>query len=64
MLAKIFTINSGADVPKATIVSPITKGEIPNFFALEEAPSTKRSAPLIRKINPINKNKIVNILII
>src|SRR3989344_1082861 len=52
MLAKILTINSGADVPNATMVSPITKAEMPNFLAIDEAPSTKKSAPLTRKANP------------
>lgn len=48
-----FTNNSGAEVPKATIVRPITKGEIPNFFARWEAHTTKISAPLIRMKKPI-----------
>lgn len=48
---KIFTNNSGALVPKATIVKPMTRGEIPNFFASEEAPDTRISAHFIRMIN-------------
>jgi len=40
-------------VPKATIVSPITKFDILYFLAIEEAPSTKKSAPLIKHIKPI-----------
>ena len=52
MLAIMLTINSGADVPNATMVSPITKDEMPNFLATEEAPSTKKLAPLIRKTKP------------
>ena len=56
-LAKIFTINSGAEVPKATIVRPITMAEILNFLAIEEAPSIKKSAPLMRMKKPM-MNKI------
>ncbi|GAB3004001.1 hypothetical protein GCM10027284_22210 [Cyclobacterium sediminis] len=59
--AKKLTINSGADVPKATIVNPITKSEILFFFANEEAPDTSQFAPKIRLINPktISKEAIV-----
>jgi hypothetical protein len=46
-----FTTNSGADVPNATIVSPITKSDICNFFANDDAPSTRKSAPFIKRIN-------------
>ena len=55
--AKILTMNSGADVPKETIVNPITMGEIFRLFAIEEAPSTRRPAPFIRSTNPIIKRK-------
>lgn len=62
-LAKALTINSGADVPKATTVKPITKVEILNFLATEEDPSTTISAPLIKKINPkIKRIIVVNII--
>jgi len=47
----IFTKSSGALVPKATIVSPITRDDIPNLFAILDAPLTKKSAPLIKTIN-------------
>lgn len=50
---RILTNNSGAEVPKATTVRPITSGGIPKVFAIEEAPPTKIFAPLISKINPI-----------
>ena len=43
---------SGALVPIATIVRPMISSEIPNFLAKPEAPSTKKSAPFIRNINP------------
>ena len=55
--AKILTMNSGADVPKETMVKPITIGEIFRFFAIEEAPSTRRLAPFIRSTNPRIKRK-------
>ena len=63
IVEKIFTINSGADVPKATIVNPIAISDMENLFAKEEAPSTKRSAPLTRIIKPKTNNKIgINIV--
>ena len=48
----ILTAASGALVPIATIVRPMISSEIPNFLAKPEAPSTKKSAPFIRNINP------------
>ena len=53
------TTNSGADVPNATTVSPITRDEIPNFFATLPAPSTKKSAHLIKSTNQITNKKYV-----
>ena len=53
MLAMIFTISSGAEVPKATIVSQITRSEMLNFFATDDAHSTSISAHFIKKTNPI-----------
>jgi len=52
---RIFTKSSGADVPKATIVSPMTRADIHNLLAIEEAPSTSTSAHLIRTIKPITR---------
>jgi len=52
--------NSGADVPKATIVNPITVVGILKFFAKDEAPSTKKSAHFISIINPTTDNKMFN----
>ena len=46
------TTNSGADVPKATIVNPITKSEMLFFLANEEAPSTSQFAPKIKLVKP------------
>ena len=54
--ALILTAASGALVPNATIVSPISKVGIFAIFAIDEAPSTKKSAPLISIINPITSN--------
>src|SRR5574344_1975510 len=42
---KMFTTNSGADVPKATIVKPIIISETRKRLATDEAPSTKILAP-------------------
>lgn len=49
----MLTTNSGADVPNATIVNPITRSDIRSFFASDDAPSTKKSAHLMSMINPI-----------
>ena len=51
--AVTFTKNSGADVPNDTMVRPITTCDIPKRKAIDEAPSTNRSAPLINITNPI-----------
>lgn len=52
------TANSGALVPKATMVKPISILDTLKFWAVEEAPSTKMSAPLINRTKPII-NKII-----
>jgi hypothetical protein len=51
--------SSGAEVQKATIVSPIRRLESQNFFANDEAQSTSKSPPLMRKRKPIMKRKRV-----
>jgi len=56
MLAIILTKNSGADVPKATTVNPIARSETFNLRAIDVAPSTRKSAPLIIKINPMSRS--------
>ena len=62
-LANTFTISSGAEVPKATIVKPIAISEIDSFLASDDAPSIKKSAHLIRITNPNNKITIeINII--
>jgi len=53
----IFTTNSGALVPNATIVKPITSEEIQNFLATDEAQSTNISAHLISIVNHIIRIK-------
>ena len=55
------TANSGALVPKATIVSPISIFDTLKFFATLLAPSTNISAPFISTINPPT-NKIILII--
>ena len=49
------TANSGSDVPKATKVNPMTRGETLNLRAIELEEVTKKSAPLTRKIKPTKK---------
>ena len=48
--------NSGAPVPNATIVRPISIFDTLKFWAVDDAPSIKISAPLIRRIKPIISN--------
>ena len=55
--AVMLTAASGALVPRETSVSPITMDGIFNAFAMEEEPSTKKSAPLISRTKPANNNK-------
>ena len=43
--AKKLTMNSGADVPNATIVRPMTMFGMLYRFASDDAPSTSMSAP-------------------
>ncbi len=50
--ANEFTTNSGADVPKETIVSPIIKSDTLYFLARADAPSTNQFAPNISATNP------------
>ena len=56
----IETASSGAPVPKATIVRPISCFEILKLEATLDAPSTSQSAPLIRITKPPTKSKICN----
>ena len=47
------TASSGAPVPTATIVRPMSCLETLKFDATDEAPEISQSAPLIRRANPI-----------
>ena len=62
--AWIETANSGALVPKATIVRPINILDTLKFCAVDDAPSTKISAPFIRKTKPIINNITCIIIVI
>ena len=52
------TASSGAPVPNATIVRPISSLLTLKFDAIEEDPSTKKSAPLISKMNPAIRSSV------
>ena len=52
------TASSGAPVPKATMVRPISSLLTLKFDAIDEAPSTSQSAPLIRKMKPTTRSVI------
>ena len=60
--ALMVTANSGADVPKATTVSPIIKSDTFRVCAISEAESTNQSAPfqsmIIEKITRIQSRII------
>ena len=56
------TISSGALVPKATIVSPISNLGTLKFKAVLDAPSTRTSAPFTNITNP-NISSIIFIII-
>ena len=57
-----FTTSSGADVPNATMVSPMTRSETLCFLASPEAPPTSQSAPLIKNTKPATIKKISKIM--
>ena len=54
--ALMLTAASGALVPIATIVSPITSWGIPSFAATLAAPSTNQSAPFTKSTKPRAKS--------
>ena len=58
MLASRLTMNSGRDVPKATIVKPMTISGIWKRRATETAPSVSLSAPTSTKVAPMTTNRI------
>jgi hypothetical protein len=60
----MFTNISGDDVPNDTTVNPITRSEIWNRLAIDEAPSTRKSALLMRSINPIMRSTYGSITVI
>lgn len=52
--------SSGKEVPRATMVKPITNSEIPKRRATRAASSTKRSDPLISNVREIKKMRKVS----
>ena len=52
MADNTLTTNSGALLPTATIVIPMTRVEMPTRFAMAEAPSVIQSAPFIINSSP------------
>ena len=66
--ATVLTTSSGAEVPKATTVSPMTSDEMLNLCAIDEAPSVSQSAPLMTISSPmanfnINKNSSISMMV-
>ena len=53
------TTSSGHEVPKPTMVRPMTNSLTPAFLAMEEAPSTSQSAPRTMSPRPTSSNTIV-----
>ena len=64
MRAEMETANSGAPVPKATMVRPTSCLLILQCEAIEEAPETSQSAPLIRRAKPTISRMICNAIYI
>jgi hypothetical protein len=60
--ANRLTINSGAEVPKATIVRPIIIGLICIVIAMLDEPSTSHSEPKYRRNKPMHKKKMLKII--
>ena len=60
--AKMLTISSGVVVPIETIVSPIIIVGTPSLCAREDAPPTRKSAPLIRRTIPKTNSRISRII--
>ena len=54
--------NSGAEVPKPIMTTPITNGEILKFRARPTAPMTKRSALQRSSAKPISRPKIMVVI--
>lgn len=50
---EILTLSSGVEVPKPTIVRPMTSEETFSFLAIDAAPSVSPLAPKIISIKPI-----------
>ena len=55
MAAVTLTASSGALVPNATIVSPIMREGMCSLLAIQDAPSTKISAPFTSSKKPIQR---------
>ena len=53
-------VNSGKEVPTATMVIPIIVSEMPKSEAIEEAPKINRFDPRITPIKPPTKKIIAN----
>ena len=51
-------INSGNDVPAATMVNATTEGDMPISVAMPLAPSTSQLPPKTRSNNPMLKNRM------
>ena len=57
------TVSSGVDVPKATMVSPITMAGILNRLAMDAAPSVNPFAPKrIRRRPPIRSSTFIFVI--
>lgn len=59
----MLTTSSGAEVPNAITVKPITRSDMPHFFANAEAPSVNASAPTKIMISPEIRNRVDKIII-
>ncbi len=59
---KTLMASSGAEVPKATTVSPTTRSDMPIRLAIADAPSVRKLAPPNISTSPTTKNIILRII--
>jgi hypothetical protein len=55
--------NSGMDVANATNVNPMTRSDMPNFFAILDAAGMNKEEPNIRMTRPMKKTSRFSIIL-
>ena len=57
-----FTMSSGKEEPKATMVNPMVNSVMPSLLAMIELASTSQSAPLIKITKPRTNRQMAIIM--